>query len=320
MKHTHTKLILIIFISIFALQSLAWARPRGNPGQTKGAAALTAVWAVRPLSPSQRPLADGEGKSRVARASAPGNEGNINSLRPLAKAEKIQDKPNTPQRNSRVLILLGELRKEFVSALEYQTNILLGATSVYLERNFNLVNVSTALPKPLSEDDPAREAWIRIELHKLTSFAQRIFKLSGRSIAGEDQAAILSLIRELHGPLFTRNVKELKQAYIQKIFPALGRLLAQSKGSALAAASELEQASAAAETDNAIETSLLRPLAVGEGESRVPQGRDEERPRAVGDSKRPESNRITAIRQNHARMEVVDLSTLLEGTALEVTP
>jgi hypothetical protein len=79
-----TSLVVIgafLFIGLALLRSsgicfTGGASERQAWGQTKGTAVLTAVWTARPLSPSQRSLAEGEGESRVALEDLFGNEGN----------------------------------------------------------------------------------------------------------------------------------------------------------------------------------------------------------------------------------------------------
>jgi len=140
-------------------------------------------------------------------------------LRPLAMGEK-QDNHSAPQ--SRAVILLQQLRKQFVAALEYQTVFMLGSSNSYSQNDNPAESLQAA-----SNNTATWEEWVKLEVQRLLVFSHRIFIPSQGAIAEDERTAVASLIKQLHGPLLNRDSENLRQFYGEEIFPLLDRLILQ---------------------------------------------------------------------------------------------
>jgi len=139
---------------------------------------------------------------------------------------------------------------------------------IFMPSEDELINLT-----PLPTTGQAAQLAVVNDIHRLVTYCERLLIFTRAVIPKQDRDRAIWPIRKLEQALIHRNVDEISRLYDQEIFPAMDRLLAQCKGSPLTAAgTPLEQMRITTETDNAIETSLLRPLAADEG-----------RPRAAGE-------------------------------------
>lgn len=114
---------------------------------------------------------------------------------------------------------------------------------------------------PLPSTVKAAQLAVVNDIHRLVTYCERLLIFTRSVIPKQDRDRALWPIRKLEQALIHKNVDEISRLYDQEIFPAMDRLLAQSMGSTVGAASALDQASASVTVDNAIEISLLRPQA-----------------------------------------------------------
>lgn len=106
---------------------------------------------------------------------------------------------------------------------------------------------------PLPTTRQATQLAVVNDIHHLVAYCERLLFYTRAVIPKQDRNIALWPIRQLEQALINKDADRITQLYDHEIFPALDRLLAQSGGSSVVAASALEQTRAAAKTDNAID-------------------------------------------------------------------